>query len=311
MAIKTTCGCGAQFMAKAELAGKRLTCPSCGQPLLVPNPQGPTSKIRVACQCGQAFQAKAELAGKRVKCPSCGQPLAIPAAPSVASPGSDPLGLEVTTADPLASGPDPFVGGATPHDPLALGHPEGDLFGDGPAAPVGQFNAATGSPTTVPRPANRGKRRRAESQPYGKENILEVATGVLAIYHGGSAIYRAIVAIVMMVKASTVIGPRAFVSLSTLLFLLGIAVSAGILAGGIGVLMRRQWGLQVGVPASCAYFALLAIGLLMGLVGMARLLTSDAGGAGMWWMLVWIVPRTIIDSLGPGMMIFLHQRRAS
>ena len=184
--------------------------------------------IKTTCGCGAQFMAKAELAGKRLTCPSRGQPLAIPAAPSMASPGSDPLGLEVTTADPLASGPDPFVGGATPHDPLALGHPEGDLFGDGPAAPVGQFNAASGSPTTVPRPANSGKRRGAESHPYGKEVILEVATGVLAIYHGGSAIYRAIVATVMMVKASTV-----------------------------------------------------------------------------------IVPRTIIDSLGPGMMIFLYQRRAS
>lgn len=38
MAIKVKCSCGAGFSAKDELAGKRVKCPKCGQPLQIPSP---------------------------------------------------------------------------------------------------------------------------------------------------------------------------------------------------------------------------------------------------------------------------------
>ena len=74
MAILATCQCGAKFRAKAELAGKQVNCPTCGQSFRVPLPD----PIRVTCQCGQAFHAEHILFGKTVQCPACQQPLSIP-----------------------------------------------------------------------------------------------------------------------------------------------------------------------------------------------------------------------------------------
>lgn len=36
MAIETKCRCGANFRAKHELSGKRVKCPQCGQPIMIP-----------------------------------------------------------------------------------------------------------------------------------------------------------------------------------------------------------------------------------------------------------------------------------
>ncbi len=38
MPIRVSCQCGAAFQAKDELAGKRVRCPKCGQPLAIPAP---------------------------------------------------------------------------------------------------------------------------------------------------------------------------------------------------------------------------------------------------------------------------------
>ena len=35
--IPVACGCGKKFRAKAELAGKRVKCPACGQALAIPH----------------------------------------------------------------------------------------------------------------------------------------------------------------------------------------------------------------------------------------------------------------------------------
>ena len=37
MSIHAACACGAQFRVKPELAGKRVQCPKCGQPFLIPD----------------------------------------------------------------------------------------------------------------------------------------------------------------------------------------------------------------------------------------------------------------------------------
>lgn len=74
MAIKATCSCGAQFAARADLAGKRVKCLSCGSVLSIPKPQLTT----VTCQCGRVFEAKPELAGTRARFPCCGRVVTIP-----------------------------------------------------------------------------------------------------------------------------------------------------------------------------------------------------------------------------------------
>lgn len=77
MPIVVTCRCGQRFRAKDELAGKRLKCPSCGQPLTIPQPrpQSPASPDD-PLDLG-------DLSGFE-------QSAALPSAP-LASAGSDPL----------------------------------------------------------------------------------------------------------------------------------------------------------------------------------------------------------------------------
>lgn len=102
MPISVTCQCGKSFAANDSLAGKRVKCPACAQPLAIPDgtlsqrpvPQRPADQSReppipVACACGRRFNAPARLAGKQVACPGCGQPLHI--APTVET-DSDPFG---------------------------------------------------------------------------------------------------------------------------------------------------------------------------------------------------------------------------
>ena len=43
MPIKVTCSCGAKFAAKDELAGKKVKCPKCQVPLVIPAAQGQPS----------------------------------------------------------------------------------------------------------------------------------------------------------------------------------------------------------------------------------------------------------------------------
>lgn len=98
MSIKATCPCGAVFRTSSDLAGKRVKCPTCGQPTTVPPPASASPTIRVECECGKVFQVKSELAGKRVKCSSCGQAVTIHhARRDSALPGSG-----LSSGDPLA-----------------------------------------------------------------------------------------------------------------------------------------------------------------------------------------------------------------
>ncbi len=79
------CTCGKQLRVPDEHAGKRVKCPGCGQPVVVPAaravstaPPAAVTKINFRCGCGQAMQAKPEHAGLRSKCPACGTVVAIP-----------------------------------------------------------------------------------------------------------------------------------------------------------------------------------------------------------------------------------------
>src|SRR5690606_10278103 len=94
--------------------GKRVKCPDCGKPLVVPAPPERTSKaaaapissynletpesvrrdindfVAFACpRCGTKLTAAREHAGKRMRCPDCRQPALIP--------GADPRGVRHLT----------------------------------------------------------------------------------------------------------------------------------------------------------------------------------------------------------------------
>lgn len=96
MAISVQCACGKSLSAKDELAGRRVKCPACQQPLLIPAAQKPVAatSISARCDCGETFNAKPESAGKTVKCPKCANPVQIPEGPAQAA---EP-GVKVTCA---------------------------------------------------------------------------------------------------------------------------------------------------------------------------------------------------------------------
>jgi hypothetical protein len=141
MGIKAICKCGAQFMAKDELAGQNVNCPSCGQPFQVPRPQEVSrpAKFQVACPCGRAYQVSVSMAGKPVKCNACGQQFVIPQSPP-------PLRQSTPVPSPqFGSGPLDTLGGQ---------------FGSGvPSAPVVPSNYGT-----YGKPAVNKSKRNASNQ---------------------------------------------------------------------------------------------------------------------------------------------------
>ena len=93
MAIEVTCRCGQRFAAPAELSGRQVPCPMCGQALQIPAPQPPASvySLEVACVCGSRFGAPASAAGQQVPCPNCSRLMTIPRSPPPVPLGGDSL----------------------------------------------------------------------------------------------------------------------------------------------------------------------------------------------------------------------------
>ena len=68
-----------------KLAGKRVKCPACAEPIQIPagsggaapSDQAKPKALKVACACGKTLLVKTELAGKAVTCPSCGNAVRI------------------------------------------------------------------------------------------------------------------------------------------------------------------------------------------------------------------------------------------
>jgi len=123
MSLVVTCQCGRQFMASADLAGKRLPCPACGAEINVPLQETGAScaavsepPIVVACVCGGRFQAPPHLLGKRLPCPTCGQPIHVvrPAAEEPLAPAA--FDDSAFAATPVSPPPRPRGGTwAQPH----------------------------------------------------------------------------------------------------------------------------------------------------------------------------------------------------
>jgi hypothetical protein len=200
--------------AKPELAGKRVKCPACDQPLAIPALQSrqevkqranvDSGTIVAKCQCGKSLRAKSALAGKRVKCPACRQPLLIPdRAQTDATTADEGLGPDDSSRAPVGSGggtPDPdMIAGwleEGTEQPASLnlvddsvGPPQGqdDPLGGVsslPAAPVGAGAARSGSGRTLPkytRPATAKPKKRRVKAADGdtKRYVLWGAVGLV------------------------------------------------------------------------------------------------------------------------------------
>jgi hypothetical protein len=70
MSIQVSCQCGKRLTAKDEFAGKRVKCPACGGPLLIPQPQTPQAAV-----ADDGISDLLDDAGMRAgvtRCPGCG-----------------------------------------------------------------------------------------------------------------------------------------------------------------------------------------------------------------------------------------------
>lgn len=81
MPIQVTCQCGQQLSAKDEFAGRRVKCPGCGGPLLIPQPQaaeaddgitGLLDDAGVRAGVNRCSGCGAEMADEAVLCVMCG-----------------------------------------------------------------------------------------------------------------------------------------------------------------------------------------------------------------------------------------------
>jgi len=77
MSIKVTCQCRATYSVKDELAGKRVKCPKCQQPITIPAAEAVVSlSTRPSLSTTETPSAEsAEPAAVAPPCPSCGQPM--------------------------------------------------------------------------------------------------------------------------------------------------------------------------------------------------------------------------------------------
>ena len=105
MPIQVECKCGNTFGAPSKYAGKKVKCPKCAEPNVIPDNQeskptgnGAGRPIAVKCECGKSFAAKPELKGKTVRCPGCKQPLKVGGSSSP-NPGPSPAPLDDPFAD--------------------------------------------------------------------------------------------------------------------------------------------------------------------------------------------------------------------
>ena len=158
MSITISCSnCGREIKAKEKYAGKRVKCPGCETPMLIPveagSPQpalqsdqppplrtsptppadvwrqdvgAPAGTIGIKCpKCFHEKHIKANFAGQRVKCPSCRQPIDVPAATPSTAPRPDlaAIGTPVELnelPDPLPSfAPDTQLAGVAAGGPAA------------------------------------------------------------------------------------------------------------------------------------------------------------------------------------------------
>ena len=328
----------ARFHAKPELAGKLVTCPSCGQAFKVPQPQVPVASVRATCQCGRSFAAKPELSGKLVKCPSCGQPLSVPhpdtatapirvacqcgktfqakpelagrrvKCPSCAQPLTIPTPAAPApapeTADPLGFGgpnSDPLGLGTAAEDPLGLGGAVADPLSNFPSA--GLPTAAT----TLPGPAATAPVTQRRKR---KQDGLVTAAGVVAICYGGYQVLASAVGIVVMIiSAVKVAGVAGGMGLATIAASVGftilfLALGVWLAILGLQILREDRGALERAGQVSMIYVALAILGLLLSLVSILR-----APSLGLWVILSAV--RNLIYVGPPAFILYVEKQRPS
>jgi len=137
MTIIVTCDCGKRMKANDKLAGKRVRCPECKEPVSIPQaassqaassqagkqriPTSPpaSSLPKAQCACGQIIAYNPANAGKAGQCPGCGQGFLIPGDDEGVVEGESVADENPFDLDPLST------------DPFGFDSPGFDSSGDG------------------------------------------------------------------------------------------------------------------------------------------------------------------------------------
>ncbi|MFT5527202.1 MAG: DNA-directed RNA polymerase subunit RPC12/RpoP [Pirellulaceae bacterium] len=197
--IPVKCQCGGAFQAKPELAGKRIKCPKCSQPIAIPNPNAQSAAasqpvatgepIIARCQCGAGFKAPAHLAGKQVRCPQCKQAIQVPTTNALPDLGSGLVPLGPATNDPFggSSALDPLGGGGLTPLGSADGFGSAGLPAMGLNAPLSHGsmgNPSAGASMTLPKsmaPAYSAPAKHRQSSGGFKLDVRMIVIGVLLV----------------------------------------------------------------------------------------------------------------------------------
>ncbi len=278
--INQTCGCGAKLQAKDELAGKQVKCPACGVTLRLPSREVAPPHIRVNCLCGKAFQVKASSAGRAFQCSGCNRSLTVPNSME-SSPGK-PNSQSFGTNDP-ASIP-------------------GSLF-DQNFADI-PFPAATYIPPSTPahpQPSqSRSKPKSKKGSPNDDQDVLVKVTAILCILFGIGNV-QILYLVFFQFQSVSITG---LLSLDGMQLLVMPIVCIGISIAGVGLLLKKDWSMQLGQVAGSGYFLLAAISLVFTLVRFISLAPNSLMGG----ILVSYLTTLILRSIVPGLLLYVISR---
>ena len=123
--MKFVCpSCQRTLNAKAEMAGGRAKCPSCGKNITIPSPS--KGDLSDSCPgCGRSFKVRAEMAGRQAVCPACKTKFKV-----LADQGPSPVPARdpIPEPRPARPGPPPLpVGPGKPGLAKAVESPKGNV----------------------------------------------------------------------------------------------------------------------------------------------------------------------------------------
>lgn len=289
MPIDHVCPCGAKLRVKDELAGKKVKCPKCTLTITIPSMQSAEEMISVRCECGKLYQVKASAGGKTFKCLSCQQPVPIPKSNPIASLDLAPLG-----SLPTSTGFDGLLDANLP----ALGLPTGNHKPyQAPLAPSTSTKRRPNETVSKPRepPPRNGVTLDLNQEP------LYLITAVLCILFGLGRVAT-------FGSFWVFLNPSALVSVGGLIQLVSMLVCLGILAAGVGLLMKQDWAASVGQIAASLYFVLALIQLVFFFADLSRIAGDSAMAANIGGIFVSFFSRFIGESIAPALLLYVTFR---
>lgn len=287
--IDHVCNCGAKLRVKDELAGRKVKCPKCTMTTTIPFAQATEEIISVRCECGKSYQAKASTGGKTFTCSSCHQLVPIPKSNPTASLDLAPFGSTQTS-----TGFDDLLDTNLP----ALGLPTGNH--------VPYHAPPPPSPSVKSRSSEKASKPR-EPPPSDQATLdlnqepLYVITAILCILFGLGRIAT-------LGSFGILLNPSVLLSLGGLIYLVSVLICLGILAAGIGLLLKQDWAANVGQIAALLYFVLAMIQLVLFFANLSMLAGNSATAASIGGIVVRRFSFLIGESVAPALLLYVTFR---